>query len=408
MAEDKGTSTPEQPKEPARGGHIPRVVVVALLASLSASCIVLFFFAGDVAAFLIAGRDIDKQAALWGIRTVAVLVVMGALGFLIRIGYDYQWTGLGEANLPKEKDVELRPKKTLWEWLQLLIVPIVLSLITVAFTWQQDARQQEAEERRAEVDRQIEEHRADDDALQAYLNQMSTLMLEKDLRSSTEDNATEDSKEARTLARARTLTALARLDSERKAEVMQFLSEAGLVEGSGNPVLGLTDADHPIVELTDADLSGVTLRHTSLDWAVLNMADLSEADLFGARLHGADLRGADLSEADLRVADLTKLEGFNVDLSKTTLRLANLSSARLTSADLSEANLTDATLSDANLSGADLSGAFKYNNEGTRQLITGEELELQASSLEGATMPNGQKYEDWLKSKGSGDDGENP
>jgi hypothetical protein len=28
-------------------------------------------------------------------------------------------------------------------------------------------------------------------------------------------------------------------------------------------------------------------------------------------------------------------------------------------------------------------------------------------SLEGATMPNGQKYEDWLTSKGRGDDGEN-
>jgi hypothetical protein len=28
---------------------------------------------------------------------------------------------------------------------------------------------------------------------------------------------------------------------------------------------------------------------------------------------------------------------------------------------------------------------------------------LQARSLEGATMPNGQMYEDWLKSKGSGE-----
>jgi hypothetical protein len=27
--------------------------------------------------------------------------------------------------------------------------------------------------------------------------------------------------------------------------------------------------------------------------------------------------------------------------------------------------------------------------------------------LKGATMPNGQKYEDWLKSKGSGEDREN-
>jgi hypothetical protein len=32
---------------------------------------------------------------------------------------------------------------------------------------------------------------------------------------------------------------------------------------------------------------------------------------------------------------------------------------------------------------------------------------LAAHSLEGATMPNGQKYEDWLKSKGGGEEGEN-
>ncbi len=52
----------------------------------------------------------------------------------------------------------------------------------------------------------------------------------------------------------------------------------------------------------------------------------------------------------------------------------------------------------ADLSGANLSEALG---------ITNEELEQQAESLEGATMPNGQKYEDWLKSKGRGEDGEN-
>jgi hypothetical protein len=60
--------------------------------------------------------------------------------------------------------------------------------------------------------------------------------------------------------------------------------------------------------------------------------------------------------------------------------------ALLDSANLSSANLREANLNDA-------SG------------ITNEELEQQASSLEGATMPNGQKYEEWLKSKGGAGDG---
>ena len=44
--------------------------------------------------------------------------------------------------------------------MQLLIVPIALSLITVAFTWQQDARQRKIEDRRAQVERAVEEQRA--------------------------------------------------------------------------------------------------------------------------------------------------------------------------------------------------------------------------------------------------------
>ena len=59
--------------------------------------------------------------------------------------------------------------KTLWDWMGLLIVPVVLSLITVAFAWQQDARQQRIENKRAEAERELAEQRAQDEALQVYL-----------------------------------------------------------------------------------------------------------------------------------------------------------------------------------------------------------------------------------------------
>jgi hypothetical protein len=47
------------------------------------------------------------------------------------------------------------------------------------------------------------------------------------------------------------------------------------------------------------------------------------------------------------------------------------------------------------LSEADLSGANLTEPKG----ITNEVLEQQAKSLKGATMPNGQKYEDWLNDR---------
>ena len=99
--------------------------------------------------------------------------------------------------------------------MQLLVVPAVLATIGILFTWQQNARQAD-----------IEDQRSQDAALQAYLDQMNTLLLEHDLRNSKVDS------EVRTLARARTLTVLGRLDPSRKEEVMQFLWEAELVQGA--------------------------------------------------------------------------------------------------------------------------------------------------------------------------------
>ncbi len=50
--------------------------------------------------------------------------------------------------------------KTLWDWLQLLIVPLALAVIGFAFTLQQDARQQKIEDERAWRAQEIEQQRA--------------------------------------------------------------------------------------------------------------------------------------------------------------------------------------------------------------------------------------------------------
>ena len=70
-------------------------------------------------------------------------------------------------------------------------------------------------------------------------------------------------------------------------------------------------------------------------------------------------------------------------------------------------SLFGADLSEVDLRGADLSGAVLSGADLRRATVTKEQLE-QAESLEDATMPNGQKYEDWLKDKkASGKDEKN-
>jgi hypothetical protein len=264
--------------------------------------------------------------------------------------------------------------KTLWDWMQLLIVPVLVGVLAVILTsWfnnQQSGRQQRIESQRAEAERELAEQRAQDEALQAYLDQMSGLLLENNLRTSDEGS------EVRTLARARTLTVLRTLDDPRRKEaVIQFLGEAGLIQGG--------DKRGPTIPLRGADLSRIDLFGSS----VLRGADLYEANLSEAYLSNANLRGADLATANLDGADLAT---------------ANLSGAGLGSALLGDADALEST----NLSGADLHGVLEITtgpNPINWRALTNAEIVAQTRALEGATMPNGQKYEDWLKSKGRRD-----
>jgi uncharacterized protein YjbI with pentapeptide repeats len=356
----------------------------------------------------------ERVAALIGIGVaLTVVIVLLALG-----GASLGWTGFGEKNL--------------WDWLQLLIVPLALVGVGLWFTMQQDARQQ-----------QIEDQRAQDAALQAYLDQMSQLMLEHNLRDA-------DS-EARTLATARTLTVLQSLDDpQRKKNVLRFLYEADLIDHP-KPIVSLEGANLQDINLEDGNLSGgpflqgphrylCTLEGEVLgfpgsifggDLADLSGANLSRADLREAILSGVDLKGANLSGADLRgvmmppdfhnakqtgwlkieaecaTADIpifetypqlpegtvaTNLEGaFLTDgtkMQKADLRAANLRGSRLSAANLSDALVEGANLEGAKLKEAILEDASLIGANLEHATVRDKQLNA-AKSIEGAIMPNG-------------------
>jgi hypothetical protein len=199
--------------------------------------------------------------------------------------------------------------------------------------------------------------------LQSYFDRMSILLLDEGLDGAFEGGAKGD-REVRTLARARTLAALEELDPAHKGQVMRFLVDASLVQGA--------PGEEPVISLIGANLEGVDLTYSTRGdtrpYASAPVPDLSSADLTYADLSGADLSGADLSGIVML-------------------------GTRLVGADLRGANLDGTVLNDANLSGANLSG------------VTGksaEQLEGQSSSLKGAIMPDGRKYEEWLEDEGSG------
>ena len=131
----------------------------------------------------------------------------------------------------------------------------------------------------------------------------------------------------------------------------------------------------PSIDLSNTALQGASLANAFLIGASFERALLTRANFGRADLQGANFQRADLQEADLQEANLQR---------------ANLQRTNLQRANLQRANFREAIFQGANLQGANLQGA----------IITDEQLAV-TLSLQDAIMPDGQKYEDWLKDKES-------
>jgi uncharacterized protein YjbI with pentapeptide repeats len=232
------------------------------------------------------------------------------------------------------------------------------------------AEQQRAEQRamterfllqwRIEEELKRKEEYQREELLQAYLDRMSELLIDKGLRSSNPGD------ELRHVARARTLTALQRLNPERKVDVLWFLYESSLLDLHGNKqIVDVRDADWSRILLNESRLAQIDLREVNLSHAQMQGIDLRGASLQGALLYQVDLRGAILRGANLSEANLTQANLNGADLTGANLKGADLSHADLTHAILQKSNLRNATLQRANLSHADLQEAI-YDQEQLR------------------------------------------
>ena len=206
---------------------------------------------------------------------------------LLVAGYFIPIFGFGEYTAPTG---EFERGKTIWDWLELLIIPLVLA---------GGAYYLNKEERKLE--REIAKDHQQEAALQAYINYMTELLLEKKLKTS-------KSKQVRTIARIRTLTVLRGLDARRKGDVMDFLNEAGLIN-LPNPVVNLSGADFSNANLVGVDLSNTHLQYVNMKGARLHFAQLDGADLLGsnlpeAELYSATLKGTNLTSVNLKDAFL--------------------------------------------------------------------------------------------------------
>jgi uncharacterized protein YjbI with pentapeptide repeats/uncharacterized membrane-anchored protein YhcB (DUF1043 family) len=336
----------------------------------------------------------------------ATLLLIGAVFML----YQVDWSGLRGKNV--------------WDWLQLIIVPLVLAgggfLLQrfesdrlkqqEAFEKEREKHQQALEKERieAQVEREREQAKNNlmDNIFQSYLDDISTLLIDKrlqtmldivtaerlreeaekkaakakengDEQAADSANGTEqetkaietlpaieidngklaEAKAVVTVARARTVTALRSLDVDRRNLLANFLRETGLVTGEqGSLLVGiqLEKVDLSETHLYDFNLSQANLYQANLSHAYLYRANLSHAMLMEANLNHLRAYGTNLSYTMLNYANLLHAELQNANLSHASIQIVNLSYAYLDNANLSHAILYQANLSHVNLEKANL------------------------------------------------------
>src|SRR6266581_4030378 len=145
----------------------------------------------------------EQQQTWWQknkqVLIIATVVIVAVIIFALAVyWFGWDWTGFTSATGPTLKPNEqYRPAKTLWDVLQLLIVPIILAIGGFWLNQIQKDRDQKAEKaqklreedaakEREKLERASREDNQREAALQAYIDKMSELLLEKNLRDSTE------------------------------------------------------------------------------------------------------------------------------------------------------------------------------------------------------------------------------
>lgn len=119
-------------------------------------------------------------------RIGPIIIVILVLGIVILVSlmiagywYGWEWTGVNASIGPQVR--QYQPGKTLWDWMQLIIIPVVLAIGALLFNFTLSKSEQKAAHLRAQTEHEIAVSNQQEDALQSYFDNMIELLLHEKL-----------------------------------------------------------------------------------------------------------------------------------------------------------------------------------------------------------------------------------
>ena len=202
-------------------------------------------------------------------------------------------------------------KKSFWDWLQLLIVPLMLALGAFYLSSAADFR-----------DSQIAQERKQQEILTDYFSKMQDLIVETKKIKETSGYKESHPKDQEVMllpefsstAQALTLSVLEQLDGKRKGKVITYLAESQLITIT---VDNNKPSTQPEIKLDGANLDDIELGNngqrnslnekemTIMDKIKIKNANMKRANLSGLQLLDSDISGSNLENATLKNVEFT-------------------------------------------------------------------------------------------------------
>jgi uncharacterized protein YjbI with pentapeptide repeats len=244
-------------------------------------------------------------------------------------------------------------KKSFWDWLQLLIVPLMLALGAFYLNSAADFR-----------DYQIAQEQKHQEILTDYFSKMQDLIVEtkksKQTPGSKESNSEERLlPEFRPTAKALTLSVLEQLDGKRKGKVITYLAESQLITVDNNKL-----STQPEIKLDGANLDDIELGNkgqrnslnedemTIIDKIKIKNANMKRANLSGLQLLYSELNGSNLENATLE----------NVNFTGSTMIGSRFINGKITDVNFTDVRLGKTIFDNVKLENIKISDKTNFDN----------------------------------------------
>jgi len=292
----------------------------------------------------------DMPWLRWILFLLLFLLILAIVAIVSNWIANFKWSGF--------------QKKSFWDWLQLLIVPLMLALGAFYLNSAADFR-----------DSQIAQEQKHQEILTDYFSKMQGLIVEtKKIKETSgytklhpKDEAARLLPEFRSTAKALTLSVLEQLDGERKGKVITYLAESQLITVDNNK-----PSTQPEIKLDGANLAGMVLN------------DVDQVETVDKKPLGVAITGADMTESTIKNVRLF----VGSQLGQSDFSRANLTDVYFTDADMHGAKFINSQMTNVDLANTNLANARFDNVETTKITISPETKLDDACATEGEIVLN--------------------